>query len=149
MIPGDVIAPVDDLAVIPVQIEGSRMATIGELHFVKHPVFGQGCVFAERVGDIGDLLDVWFVTDQKLRTMLLAHVTDSDKPDKLSRELRAAFSGYKRAHKTGRARQTAGKPKMKRAFRDRIFKGELRHIDCGDDPAAVDDERDSAAESAA
>lgn len=121
------------------------MAKVTELRFVEHQVFGPGCVFASRVADIGDLLDVWFVTDQKVRTMLPAHVTAADSPDKLSRELRAAFAAYKKSHRQP-VRRTAYLPRLQRQFRDGSFKSEMKHIVVGDDPAAADEEQDSAAD---
>ncbi len=117
------------------------MAAVTQLRFVSHCVFGIGAVLAERLTDSGAAADTWFVDSGTVRTMLAESLTEAPRP-KLSKEqaraLRHAVAEYKKSHRQRARRTAADKPRMKRAFRDRIFKAEWRHIDCGDDPTAAD-----------
>ena len=87
-----------------------------ELRFVEHRTFGPGVVFASRVGDAGDLLDVWFVADEKLHLILAEHIADMAKPE-LSTSQRKALRSARSAYRKSRPRRTrdaANRPRARR-----------------------------------
>jgi hypothetical protein len=98
----------------------------------------------ERTIDSGQAVDVWFLQSERLRTVLVECLAEPAESPELSkaqaRALRHASAEYKKSHRQRARRTAADKPRMKRAFRDRIFKQEWRHIICGDNPAPTDEE---------
>jgi hypothetical protein len=73
------------------------LAKIPELACVEHSIFGVGFVLGERVGDIGPLRDVWFVSDEKVRAILPEYLFRGRTPDTVSKAFRGAYSAYKKS----------------------------------------------------
>jgi hypothetical protein len=72
------------------------------LRFCVHPVFGAGCVFGERIADSGNVADIYFIGDAKVRTILTDTLLDCEKvelPRAQRKALRSAHSEYRKLHK--------------------------------------------------
>jgi hypothetical protein len=94
------------------------MATIGELRWVSHCVFGLGVVFGNRITDSGEAADTWFLRDERLRTVLIETLAECAEPAELSKAqrkaARAAVAEYRKTHRK-RVRQTADRPRLRRS----------------------------------
>ena len=77
------------------------------LRFCFHAVFKTGCVFAERIADSGKVTDVYFLADEKLRTILSETLVDAAKlelPLAQRKALRSAHRDYRKNHKKSSVR---------------------------------------------
>ena len=120
-----------------------------DLKFVEHRAFGPGVVFGSRTTDSGEAADTWFLRDERLRTVLVETLGDLEKPELTPgqrKALRAASAEYRKSHKQRAKRTAVYKPRLKKQFRDRLHKGEFRHVGYGHDLAPEDADQGLAAE---
>jgi hypothetical protein len=75
---------------------------MGEFEQVEHKSFGGGFLFSERQIDAGTVLDAWFISDEKVRTVLAKAqywTKPQTDPLKFSKQKRkSAFSQWKKLH---------------------------------------------------